>query len=150
MLIKGLNDTQGALRDLSRVVSRVQPDQVHITTPVRPPAEPWVQPPDEEGLRRARTILGDCARPPRPFPGTVELRGLDNLTDAVAAVVSRHPMTEEDLMRTLHRWTRGQVAQALAQLLDTRRLQVVNRYGRRFWTSGKARYGDTSGGRVSR
>jgi hypothetical protein len=31
--------------------------------------------------------------------------GLDHVTEAVAAVVSRRSMTDEELMRSLHRWT---------------------------------------------
>ncbi len=141
MLIKGLNDAEDALRDIARVLSRLQPDQVHLTTPVRPPAEPWVEPPDEQGVQRARSVLGDWVHPERPLSGKAKLSGSDSLTDAVEAAVSRHPMTEEELMRTLPAWPPEEVAQALVQLLDSRRLQVVNRYGRRFWTSGQARYG---------
>jgi len=146
MLVKGLNDTQSALNDIARVLSRLQPDQVHISSPVRPPAESWVQPPDEQAMRRARSILGECARLSRPLAGTAELLGCDSLTEAVAAVVTRHPMTEEELVQTLSRWTPAQVDQALAQLLNRGRVQAVNRHGRRFWTSGKARYGETPGG----
>ncbi|MGB9606592.1 MAG: radical SAM protein, partial [Bryobacteraceae bacterium] len=46
MLVKGLNDTESALRELTRILDALGPDQVHITTPVRPPAEAWVEPPD--------------------------------------------------------------------------------------------------------
>lgn len=44
----------------------VRPDEVHINLPTRPPAETWVQPPDEKGLLRALAILGDVARVVHP------------------------------------------------------------------------------------
>jgi len=141
MLIKGLNDTEDSLRDLARMLRNLQPDQVHLTTPVRPPAEPWVEPPEEQGLQRARSLLGDWVQVERPLVGTVKLCGFDSLTDALVAVVSRHPMTEEELVQLLPDWPRDGVLQALMGLLQSGRLQVVERYGRRFWASQRARYG---------
>jgi len=73
--------------------------------------------------------------------GTVKLSGFDSLMDALVAVVSRHPMTEEELVRLLPDWPREDVFQTLEQLLQTERLQVVKRYGQRFWASRRARYG---------
>jgi len=46
MLIRGLNDTDEALRDLARVLRRIGPDEVHINLPIRPPAVSWVKPSD--------------------------------------------------------------------------------------------------------
>ena len=62
MLIKGLNDTPPALVGSGDVLEHIQPDEVHLSLPVRPPCEPWVEPSDEDGLRRAISVLGDVAR----------------------------------------------------------------------------------------
>ena len=62
MLIRGVNDTEEALRAIAAVLRPIQPDAVHINLPIRPPAQVWVQPPDDEGLMRALAIL---ARLPR-------------------------------------------------------------------------------------
>ncbi len=62
MLVKGLNDTEDALCGIAVALQCIEPDQVHINLPIRPPAEPWVQPPDETGLMRATAILGDIAQ----------------------------------------------------------------------------------------
>ncbi len=45
MLVNGLNDSASALWDIAKVLDRIRPDAVHINLPIRPPAEPWVQPP---------------------------------------------------------------------------------------------------------
>ena len=62
MLISGLNDGDEALRDLAAVLRRIGPDEVHINLPVRPPAEPWVEPPPAPRIARAAEILGGAAR----------------------------------------------------------------------------------------
>jgi wyosine [tRNA(Phe)-imidazoG37] synthetase (radical SAM superfamily) len=57
MLVKGLNDTANALGHIAAAVAHIRPDQVHLNLPTRPPAEPWVQPADEEGLLRAQSSV---------------------------------------------------------------------------------------------
>jgi wyosine [tRNA(Phe)-imidazoG37] synthetase (radical SAM superfamily) len=140
MLVKGLNDTEAAWSTLATVLTRIAPDEVHISSPVRPPAEPWVQVPSPEDLARAASILGGAARPVRSVAGEFDLSGYENVVDAIVAVISRHPMAEEELMRALDRWTPGEVGRGLARLADNQRAQVVSRHGQRFWSSSEARY----------
>jgi wyosine [tRNA(Phe)-imidazoG37] synthetase (radical SAM superfamily) len=140
MLVRGLNDSEEALREIVAVLERVQPDEVHINLPTRPPAETWVQPPDEEGLMRALAILGEIARVVHPAEGSFDLSGFENAVDAIVAIITRHPMNEAELRRTLEKWTPGQVDQALEELAASGRAQVVERYGTRFWSASPARY----------
>jgi wyosine [tRNA(Phe)-imidazoG37] synthetase (radical SAM superfamily) len=142
--VKGLNDDEAALKGIAAVLSRIAPDEVHISVPLRPPAEPWVDPPDEDGLIRATAILGNTARVVSSASGTFDLSGFDNTVDAVIAVISRHPMEEEELMRTLCRWTPGQVGKTLVKLAASDQAQVVIRHSRRFWSYAKARYEERS------
>jgi wyosine [tRNA(Phe)-imidazoG37] synthetase (radical SAM superfamily) len=140
MLIKGLNDTETALKDLSAVIQQIQPDEVHINLPIRPPGESWVNPTDEEGLHRAKAILGNIAQIVLPAEGIFDLSGYDNVVDAVLGVITRHPMLEEELIATLDRWTPGQVQQALAEVEASGKAKAVLRYGQRFWSFVGARY----------
>ena len=141
MLLKGLNDTPGALADLATVLRRVAPDEVHITLPTRPPGEPWVKPADREGLMRAGAVFGEIAHVlPPTEEGVFDLSGYENVVDAVIGVITRHPMREEQLVQTLDHWTRGQVRQALQALAASKRARVVTRYGQRFWASVDARF----------
>jgi wyosine [tRNA(Phe)-imidazoG37] synthetase (radical SAM superfamily) len=141
MLIRGLNDDEESLGDLAAALRRIEPDEVHVSLPVRPPAEPWVEPPDEEGLMRATVVLGRAARLVHPIEGDFDLSGDVDLVDAVLDVVTRHPMREQELARSLHRWTPGGVSAALAELLATGRIRTVMRLGQVFWCAAAARYG---------
>jgi len=154
MLMDGVNDTEDALRDLAAQVRRIRPDAVHLDVPSRPPAESWVHPATEEGLMRASAILGERARVVHPVEGSFEFGGYDNVVDAVIGIITRHPMREDQLERSLERWTPGQVREALARLRADGRAKVVERYGVRFWSAAGARYVDgrwaPSGVRASR
>jgi wyosine [tRNA(Phe)-imidazoG37] synthetase (radical SAM superfamily) len=140
MLIKGVNDTEEALQLLSAVLEQIRPDEVHINVPVRPPTEPWVEPPGEEAVLRALALLGRSARVLHPAQGDFDLSGFTDLTEAVVAVITRHPMSEEELLRALARWQPEEVQRVLGQLEAGGRAQVVTRYGKRFWSSVRARY----------
>ena len=140
MLVRGLNDTSQALWEIAKVLQRIQPAAVQINLPTRPPAETWVQPPHAESLMQAIAILGNIAEVVHPAEGTFDLSGYDNLIDAVIGIITRHPMRQDELERTLDRWSAGQVSQTLEELLSSGRAQVVERYGTRFWSAAPARY----------
>jgi len=142
MLVQGLNDTEAALQDIAAVLRRIRPDEVHINLPTRPPAETWVRPSDEEGLMRARAILGDIATVVHPAEGSFDLSGCDTAVDAIISIITRHPMCQEELERTLSRFTPGRVQEALADLESSGQAQVVERYGTRFWSAAPSRYPD--------
>lgn len=140
MLVHGLNDTPEALWSLVEALKLVKPDAVHINLPTRPPAETWVQPPDEESLMQAMAILGNIAEVVHPAEGSFDLGGYDNLVDAVIGIITRHPMRQEELEQTLSRWSSDEVSQALADLEASGQAQVVERYGVRFWSGATAFY----------
>ena len=140
MLVRGLNDTEAALHEIATLLRSIQPDEVHILQPDRPPVETWVQPSDEEGLVRARAILGDIARVIHPSSGFFDLSGTESLVDAVVGIIIRHPMREDELLQTLERWSPGEVDAALKELESSGRAQVIERYGCRFWSAASAHY----------
>lgn len=141
MLVSGLNDSEAALKDLATVLSHIEPHEVHISLPLRPPAEPWVEAAGADATARAAAILGAVARILPPIPEGVDVSAADDLLDAVLAVISRHPMSEEELVRTLEKWGPGKAYNVLETLQTTGRAQVVIRFGRRFWSASGARYG---------
>jgi len=142
MLVRGLNDTPQVLWDIAKVLQKIRPDAVHINLPTRPPAETWVQIPSEESLMQAMAILGNIAEVVHPAEGSFDLSGYDNPIDAVIGIITRHPMRQEELERTLEHWSPGQVSQALSDLTASGRAQVVERFGMRFWSAAPSHYPD--------
>ena len=140
VLIEGLNDTEEALRDLAGILERIQPDEVHVNIPNRPPAETWVRPAGEEGLLRAAAILGDVARIVHGASGTHNLGGYDNVVEAILDIISRHPMREDELLLTLEKYFPGQAEKALEELRESGRAHLVERYGTRFWSGSESFY----------
>ena len=140
MLVHGLNDSAQALGEIAVILQQVRQDAVHINLPTRPPAETWVQPADEEGLMLAMSILGNSARVVHPAEGSFDLSGYENVEDAVVDIIARHPMRQDELERTLDRWSQVQVDEALAGLSASGKMRIVERYGTRFWVSASSHH----------
>ncbi|KPL76932.1 radical SAM protein [Ornatilinea apprima] len=140
MLVQGLNDTEEALQEIEQVLIQIQPDEVHILQPTRLPVEPWVKPPSEEGLLRARAILGKTANVIAPASGSFDLSGNENLVDSIVGIITRHPMRESELIEALTRWSPADVKGTLKALEESGRAQIVTRYGVHFWSAAPARY----------
>jgi wyosine [tRNA(Phe)-imidazoG37] synthetase (radical SAM superfamily) len=140
MLVRGLNDTTEALEDIAKILEKVKPDAVHINLPTRPPVETWVQPTDDEGLLRAMSILGNIAKVVHPAEGIFDLSGFQNVVDAIVSIITRHPMRQDELEKTLAQWSTGQVSEALSELESSGRAQVVERYGVKFWSASPSHY----------
>ena len=143
MLVKGMNDSEKALHEIAAALAVIKPDLVHLGLPTRPPAETWVQPTDEEGLLRARAILGEIAHVVHPTMGTFDLSGYNSLTDAVMGIITRHPMQEDELIKTLERWSPSELKSVLDDLITSEQAQVVTRCGVRFWCASTSVFPDT-------
>lgn len=140
MLVQGLNDTEQALQDIAAVLRRVEPDEIHISLPTRPPVETWVKPSDDEGIMRALAILGDVAHVLHPAAGSFDLSGFESLSDAVISIITRHPMRQDELERTLEEAAPGRSGEILDELQQSGRAQIVERCGIRFWSAAPSHY----------
>ena len=140
MLVDGLNDTAQALWEIARILQSIQPDLVHINLPTRPPAEAWVKPPHPESLMRAMAILGYAAEVVHPTEGSFDLSGHDNPVDAIISIITRHPMRQDQLERTLKSWSPEKANEVLQDLETSGKAQIVERYGVRFWSAAAAHY----------
>jgi len=118
MLVKDVNDAETVLLDLAVALQRIQPDQIHLNIPIRPPAEAWAAPPDDDGMMRAQAILGEVAPISTFAEGDFHLADDLPIADAIIEIIRRHPMRETKLVATLDRFglTADQVQSTLATL----------------------------------
>lgn len=134
MLVSGLNDGEAALGDLAMAVSRIAPDQVHLVLPDRPSCEAWVRPADEEAVLRAHSILGKSVHVVQPDEryGDFGAKSESDPLAAVAAILSRHPMSRDELCATLGRWGVEDPASGVQSLVASGRATVIARNGKAF------------------
>ncbi|MDD3178807.1 MAG: radical SAM protein [Opitutaceae bacterium] len=140
MLLAGLNDSDEALSRLAKVLTRIGPDEIHLTLPTRCPVEEWVRPPAIERIRRAEEILGAQAKLALPPPCSARvLRGAAAAEEFVS-VVTRHPLSRADLARLLPAWPAARVERLLKRLLAAGRIQLEQRQRATFIVAASLRY----------
>ena len=144
MLIARLNETPQALQDIAAALRRIQPDEIHVNVPTRSPAEPWVEAPDHSRSMQAAAFFEEIApvRTAEATSGSFDLSGADSVLDGVIGIITRHPMSQDELEQTLTRWVPGHVPELLAKLADSGRARVVVRSGRRFWHRSSSYFPD--------
>lgn len=140
MLMKDLNDSAETLTEIASHLWDIQPDEVHILLPTRPPVETWVKPADQDGIQRARDIFGSIARVVNTTDGVFELAENENLVDAVVDIITRHPMKETEIIEALEKHPQVDVMEALNMLETSGKAQVVIRYGVRYWSKANSYY----------
>jgi wyosine [tRNA(Phe)-imidazoG37] synthetase (radical SAM superfamily) len=57
MLVANVNDTDLSLTKTADFLEILQPATAYLSIPTRPPADKWVQPPDEHGINKAYQIF---------------------------------------------------------------------------------------------
>jgi wyosine [tRNA(Phe)-imidazoG37] synthetase (radical SAM superfamily) len=134
MLVRGVNDDDCCLQNISTALAEIGPDQVHINVPIRPPAETWVQPPDDAGLKRAADTLGDVAQLMLPGTGAFYLDADLPVADAVEQIIRRHPIREHELSALLSNRALHEIAETLQQLELEGRARRLEFGGQLFWT----------------
>jgi wyosine [tRNA(Phe)-imidazoG37] synthetase (radical SAM superfamily) len=105
MLLQNINDSANSARKIAGFLKHLQPVKVYLAVPIRPPAEKWVRPPDENVLNETFQILNE-----KPFK--VEyLIGYEgnafaftgNVKEDLLSITAVHPMRQDAVNEFLMR-----------------------------------------------
>jgi len=140
VLVQGINDSQQVLEDIASLLKAVNPDQIHLNVPQRPPAEGWVALPGEQTVERAVAILEKVA-PVVRAQSKVELvkPGVD-IKSAIIEIISRHPVSDADLRQMLGSGDEEKIEKTLRELKESEEVKTVERNGTIFWCAAAARF----------
>jgi len=95
MLVKGVNDSESELKSIGEAVNLISPDRVYVVTPIRPPAESWVEPPEPEAVIMAQELIGESVPIVDRESGEFRLDEYSDARQAILEIGSRHPLREE-------------------------------------------------------
>ena len=125
MLVKGLNDSPRHIHKLKETIALIKPDKIQLNTVVRPPAEGFAQPLDQERLFEIREQLGSDAEIVVDFPKREQSLTEKNIQRAIVAYVQRRPATLTDLATSLGIHT-NEVIKHLDRLCQAGQIRVVH------------------------
>ena len=133
MLIHTLNDTLNELRDITSFITKLHPQTSYISIPIRPPAEPWVQPADEKIVTMAHEMFRKKSLPVEylsKYEGNV-FASTGNPREDILNITLVHPMKKEaieELLKKAHKkWD------VIEKLLIEEKLVEVNYKGEKFY-----------------
>jgi len=95
MLIKDVNDTDEQLILLRDTVMEIQPDKVFVMTPIRPPAEKWVECSDPDRIKAAEQMLLNAVTVADVEIGDFCVLEFASAAEAILEISARHPLRLE-------------------------------------------------------
>lgn len=105
MLVAGCNEGVDHLGEVADFLAQVRPATAYLAVPTRPPAEAWVNPPDEAALHRAYQILSeklDRVEYLIDYEGD-EFSLAGSIAESLLGITAVHPMREEAVTAILAR-----------------------------------------------
>ncbi len=139
MVVKELNDDQENAEATSSYLQKLQPAYCYISIPTRPPAESWVQPPDEDAINAIYQIFSSAGLRTELLIGYEgnEFAHSGNVADDILSITAVHPMREDAVLEYLQNV--GESYSVIENLLRNNQLKVSEYNGRKFYnrTFGK-------------
>ncbi|MGB7064548.1 MAG: radical SAM protein, partial [Syntrophobacteria bacterium] len=97
MHVHGVNDESDHLEEIAAFLVRLQPVTAYVSIPTRPPAEKWVETPDEEGVNEAYQIFTEHLQTVECLTGyeTTDFSPTGDPSEDILSITAVHPMHEE-------------------------------------------------------
>ncbi len=133
MLIQGVNDNEANLRATAEFLKRVNPSIAYLAIPTRPPAESWVQSPDEQTLNKAYQIFDEQLNEVELLTGfsSETFSATGDTVQSILDITSVHPMRESEVLSYLQKG--GIVKEQLNILITDEKLVRVVHEGQPFY-----------------
>lgn len=141
MLLKGVNDEEIDLQEIASYLGEIQPHIAYLSIPTRPPAEDWVQPPEEGSIQLAYQLVGsevDQVELLLGYEGNA-FSSTGDATEDLLSITAVHPMREDAVQRLLTKT--GSSWDLIDQLIQQEKLVEVQHDGKRFYLRRIARLG---------
>lgn len=139
MLVAGVNDDAESLEGVAEFLARLGPRKAYLSVPTRPPAEGWVEPPEDRRILEAVQILGGArleVEPLTAFEG-VAFGSTGHAPEDVLAVAAVHPLREDALRGMMDR--AGASWDVVRSLLADGLLEEVGYRGQKFYRRKRER-----------
>ncbi len=99
LFCRGVNDHPEELNRMREAILRIQPDQIHLNTVVRPPSETWAMPLSQEEMEKIRAFFGEKAILISEFDRHPMTRSEESVKEEILNILRRRPLSLNDLAR---------------------------------------------------
>ncbi|MBF0524915.1 MAG: radical SAM protein [Deltaproteobacteria bacterium] len=137
LFVKGYNDRPEEIEALKSAIERIQPDMVEINTVVRPPSEKFALTVCLAELEQISRALGQKASIIADFKRPAMAAATPQLDLAIIAVISRRPVTLDDLAASLGA-QRSEIVNNLKMLISKGRVLPTYHDQKEYYTLAQA------------
>lgn len=127
MIIKGFNDKESDFMKMKEIIKEIKHQRLYINSPVRPPAENYVEQPSDRSLELAVEILGGLVINKLDSVGFYS--EVKDDYDAILSIIRRHPMNTHEITGFLK--TRGckKINEIVLKLRENVNIEVLSYKG---------------------
>lgn len=133
MIVRGVNDKPEQIKRLKREIERINPDKIHLNTVVRPPSESAAQAVSHDKLQELKDILCSKTEIVVDFSKTAKQIKNENTLEMILAIISRRPITADDLAKTMN-LSSNEILKCIETLLQNGKVKISEHEGRKFYT----------------
>jgi len=123
MLLRGLNDTEPELMKIKNIITKIKPDRVYLLTPIRPPAEKLVNPPDHRNIKIARELLVESIPIVEYESNEFDLQNYHDAGQAILDIGRHHPLRSRQIDNIAAHFCQSNI---LNQLIQTGQLTLIH------------------------
>lgn len=140
-LVEGVNSSVDDVKRIARLVETIAPDEVHLNTAVRPPAERSVLPVDQQSMEKLAGIFKPGATIIAGFPAQCDVNILAN-EDSILDMLRRRPCTSRQIADAFGMHI-NEVSKYIGDLTRAGRIRTV-------WSDGEIYFGTAPSGNLTR
>lgn len=124
MIIKNINDNKEFFINLKNLLSTINYHRLYINSPVRPPAEGFVEQPSKESIKEAISILEGISIDELVSEGFYS--EVKDDYEAVMSIIKRHPMNQFEIKSFIEKRGNSNTEEFLQRLDDDDNIEVIN------------------------
>lgn len=127
MILKDYNDSDEAIENFKRIISRIKYDKIYLNSPVRPPALKSVKPTSHERLMTIAKALGAISIDVLAAPEFYSIESDHYL--AILSIIRRHPMNQFEINAFLDSRKADDKSEIYKQLAKNPDIEIINYKG---------------------
>ena len=132
-LIWGMNSTRRDVEKIAELVEAIEPDEVHLNTAVRPPAEDFVDPLPLEAMQELTGLFRPPAKVIAEFPAD-KFAEITANEDTICEMLQRRPCTPQQIADVFGMHP-NEVSKYLGKLSRTGKIHPQRRGGATYYTA---------------
>lgn len=127
MLMNGVNDDEESLLEFKKLLEQIKYDRLYINTPVRPPAEEYIEESSKESIQKAVEILKGVSIDMLSSVGFSS--DIEDDYQAVLSIIGRHPMNQFEIRSFLESRENKDIDKLMQQLSEDDKVQKMDYKG---------------------